>query len=206
VDDRLVPGASTATAPGVVHHVRGQPRLRVGTAQIGGGEHPLAGGQQGRAGAAAVLAALGGDPAGPGRHPDLIARPVVTDHGAGDVGAVAVVVARRGGAADTGRVEPVVVVVVPGAGVAPVLLSQGRVVELHAGVDAGDHDSVAGPTELVPHPRRADHRDVPLDRIDRLVGAERGVQELPLPAGFDPGDVGAAGQQIGRASCRDREY
>ena len=83
-----------------------------------GASDPLPGGEQRGVGAGVGLAALGGDPLGAGRDADLVGAAVVADHGAHGVGAVAVVVARRGGRADPGRVEPVVVVVDAAVGLA----------------------------------------------------------------------------------------
>ena len=99
------------------------------------------------------------------------------------------VVARGGGrvAAHVGRVEPVVVVVEASiVEIAAVLLHDGRMVELHAGVDVGDDDVLAPVAEGRPDIRRADVVDVPFDRVDLgLVRAGDGLGDLVRPVGED---------------------
>src|SRR5204863_3167920 len=75
---------------------------------------------------------------------------------------------RRGGAAGRRRGVPPAVVMVEAAAanVAAVLRDERRVGELHAGVEAGDDDPLAGESGG-PHVGRTDLGDVPLDARDR---------------------------------------
>jgi hypothetical protein len=181
--------------------------------QVGRGEDPLPGGQQRGVGAAEVLAALGGDPAGVGGDPDLVGArvAVVADDRAHGVAAVPDVVAgdQRRAAADLGGVEPVVVVVEGAAAeVAAVLADQRRVVELHPGVDVGDHDAVAAVAKGRPDLRGADAVDVPLDRLDARLLLGRGRPgDLDAALGDHPLDLregGDLGQQLRPGGHPDR--
>ncbi len=91
---------------------------------------------------------------------------------------------------------------------AAILGGQRGVVELHAAVDAGDHDALAAHAELVPHLGRVDAVDVPLGRLDlrdRLAGQRLG--QLGDAGGLDAlhlgqlrdlrGQLGAAGHLDG---------
>jgi hypothetical protein len=80
------------------------------------------------------------------------------------------------------------------AQVASVLADQRRMVELHAGVDVGDHDRLAAVAEGRPHLRRADPVDVPLDRLDPGPLLRRGRPgDLHPPLGHHPCDLGQGG-------------
>ena len=147
--------------------------------------------------------AVRGDPARARRHADLVGGAVVADHGAHRVGSVPVPVGRE--LRDAGDVEPVVVVVEAArcGVVAAVGVHQGRVVELHAGVDAGHDDAVAAHAVLrqtwsaltspTPHsttdsawaPSRLPVAS-PLDRLGRVV----------LDRGEDPLDRRVASQLL----------
>jgi len=83
------------------------------------------------------------------------------------------------------------------AEVAAVLADQGRVVEVHAGVDVGDHDAVAAVTEGRPDLRGADPVDVPLDRLDArpLLGRGR-LGDLDAALGDHPLDLRQGGDPL----------
>src|SRR5690606_28255402 len=104
------------------------------------------------------------------------------------VGAVPVGRARRVVGAGAGGVEPVVVVVERAVPVvAAVLRDQRGVVVLHAGVDVGHHDVLAGDAVLLPDVVGVDVVDAPLDRV---VGARGGGARLDrIRTGVTPGRV-----------------
>jgi len=83
------------------------------------------------------------------------------------------------------------------AQVAPVLVHQRRVVELHAAVDARDDDALTPVAVRAPHVRRLDVGDAPLHGVDRrLRRALRGLFQLVYAYRVDPQHVGARGQRV----------
>ena len=96
----MIPGVASRARPGVVHNVR---TLGGVTARR---QDPLRTGGQRCAAATERRASFAGDPFGPGRHSDLVARAVVAHHGAHHVSPVPDVVARRAPASSR-RIGPV---------------------------------------------------------------------------------------------------
>src|SRR5690606_26329501 len=132
----------TAVAPRVVHRMGGQGWVGVVAAQVPGGPVPLKTLGKGEiiaaAGVGHVLAVNGACARG---HTNLVRTTIITHHGAGGVCAVAVAVIGRGGIGSR-SIPPVVVVV--GAATVPttILVDDGRVIPIQAGVIAGQDDAL----------------------------------------------------------------
>ncbi len=161
-----------------------------------GGQDPVGAGVQIGVVAGVAPTALAGDPLGVGGHTHLVGEGgvVVADHGAHDVGAVALVVA-RGAPADIGGVVPA-----DGTtGVARTFvgLVQGGVVPLHAGINIGHKDAVALHAELGPEVIGVGVYDAPVEGLGSTFGngggGGDGVNKVD-PGGTDESDFGEGGQ------------
>jgi len=96
----------------------------------------------------------------PGGHADLIRAPVVTDDAASGMRSVTGTVDWNSGV-EAGGVEPIVIVRRGRAVPSPVMVLQGRVIPLHAGIHVAHRDAVAGNAKVVPGRVGADDGDVP---------------------------------------------
>ena len=117
------------------------------------------------------LATAAADPPRRRGHADPIGVAIIAHHGAHGMRAVEVVVAREGrigttiAAAAMDGVVPVVVVIRRYSVPAAILLDQGRVMPLVAGVDSPD-DNTLPPVTLSPYVGGADLDQIPLDAFE----------------------------------------
>ena len=166
----MIERVAAAGAPRIVHDVWPQIDSGVLTVEVRWREYPLTRRQEGGTRTRAQFAAFGGYPFHMWSDADLVGAGVtiVAGHRPHRVGPVAVVVARdeRRVAADAGWVEPVVVVIESAALISSILVHEGSVIVLDAGVDVGDNDAVPTVAERGPDLRRPNPIDAPLDRAD----------------------------------------
>src|SRR5215831_6986613 len=129
----------------------------------------------------------------PGGHADLIRAPVVTDDAASGMHSVTGTVDWNSGV-EAGGVEPIVIVRRARAVPSPVMVLQGRVIPLHAGIHVAYRDAVSGDAKVVPDRVGADDRDVPFHVHRRPRGSDRLEIDFHVQVRADRLDVRTPGE------------